>query len=279
MPSIRFPILAGAGLIFALVGAPAGACTLASWSGTSGSDGLTTGSPDNEHRRFEGHCGLRVAAGGGARYVEDASPEGETTYYARFYFFAGDLALNGGGWVDLFTAYGDGRQPAEQLGVRLRETADGREVVLRTRDGGRITESAPVPVRDGWHGVALSWKQATQRGNGEAELALDGTPRVSLTRLDNGNEVIGLARMGAVRVSGTGGELYFDAFQSRRKTPAETLVAGDATGDGALDPGDLVAVVDEINGASLADGQPDCNRDGVIDSADLDCLADAIISR
>lgn len=279
MPRFFLLTLAGAGVLLSVVTAPAQACTLSSWSGTSGSGGLSTGEPDSEHRRFEGHCGLRVSADRGDRYVEDGSPDSETVYFARFYFHAGDLELDDGGWVDLFTAYDDGRRPSEQLGVRLQDSQEGRVLVLRSREAGRIIESEPVPVRDRWHGVTLSWKQATRRGNGEAELGLDGTPRATLSRLDNGNSVISLARMGAVEASGSRGALHFDAFQSRRKTPAEVLVAGDASGDGALGPGDLVAVAEEINGAALADGQPDCNGDGSVDAADLDCLAEAIISR
>ncbi len=279
MPRFIFQTLAGAGALLAIAGAPVQACTMSSWSGTSGSGALSTGTPDRDHRRYQGHCGLKVAADQGGRYVEDDSPEGETVYFARFYFFAGDLELGGNGWVELFTAYGGGSRPSPELAVRLRQGDEGRELVLRARDSGGMTEAEPVPVRDGWHGVALTWKQATRSGNGVAELVLDGTPRAELSSLDNGSGVIDLARMGAVEASASGGELHFDAFQSRRKTPTEGLLAGDTTGDAALDPADLVALVDEINGASLAEGQPDCNGDGTVDRGDLDCLAEKIISQ
>lgn len=279
MPRFLFQTLAAGGLLLAAAGVPAQACTMASWSGTSGSDGLSVGTPDDEHRRFRGQCGLKVVANGGGRYVEDGSPEGETLYFARFYVFVGDVDLSNGGWVDLFKAYGGGRQPNEELGVRLQEGNDGLELVLRAREGSQLVASDPVPVRTGWQGVALSWKQASRPGDGEAELELNGTPRAKLSRLNNGNSVISLARMGSVAANSARGEVYFDAFESRRKTPAEALVAGDATGDEVLDPADLVAVVDEINGVSLADGQPDCDGDGTVDADDLDCLADRIISQ
>lgn len=279
MPRFLFQTLAAVALLLAAAGVPAQACTMASWSGTSGSDGLSVGTPDNEHRRFRGQCGLKVVANGGGRYVEDNSPDGETRYFARFYVFVGDVDLSNGGWVDLFKAYGGGRQSNEELGVRLQQGGDGLELVLRAREGSQVVASDPVAVRTGWQGVALSWKQASRRGNGEAALELNGQPRAKLSRLDNRNSVISLARMGAVAADGARGEVYFDAFQSRRKTPAEPLIAGDATGDEAVDPADLVAVVDEINGVSLADGQPDCNGDGTVDANDLDCLADRIISR
>lgn len=278
MPRFLYQTLA-AGVLLAAAGVPAQACTMASWSGTSGSDGLSVGTPDNEHRRFRGQCGLRVVADGGGRYVEDDSPDGETRYFARFYVFVGDVDLNNAGWVDLFKAYGGGRRPNEELGVRLQRGDDGLELVLRARESSRVVASDPVAVRKGWQGVALSWKQASRAGNGEAALELNGTPRAKLTRLDNRNSIISLARMGSVAASGARGEVYFDAFQSRRKTPAEPLLAGDATGDEVVDPADLVAVVDEINGVSLSDGQPDCNGDGAVNASDLDCLADRIISR
>lgn len=279
MPRFLFQTLAASGLLLAAAGVPAQACTLASWSGTSGSDGLSVGTPDDEHRRFRGQCGLKVVANGGGRYVEDKSPDSETLYFARFYVFVGDVDLSNGGWVDLFKAYGGGYQPSEELGVRLKRGDDGLELVLRAREGSQVVSSEPVAVREGWQAVALSWKQASQPGNGEAALELNGRPRAKLSRLDNRNSVISLARMGSVAANGARGEMYFDAFQSRRKTPPETLVAGDATGDEVVDPADLVAVVDEINGVSLADGQPDCDGDGTVDANDLDCLADRIISQ
>lgn len=279
MPRFLFQTLAAGGLMLAAAGMPVQACTMASWSGTSGSDGLSVGTPDEEHRRFRGQCGLKVVANGGGRYVEDGSPDSETLYFARFYVFVGDVDLNNGGWVDLYKAYGGGRQPNEELGVRLQKGDDGPELVLRAREGSQVVASDPVPVGTGWQGVALSWKQASRPGNGEAALELNGSPRAKLSRLNNSNSVITLARMGSVAANGARGEVYFDAFQSQRKTPTEALVAGDATGDEVLGPADLVAVVDEINGVSLADGQPDCNGDGTVDADDLDCLADRIISQ
>lgn len=279
MPRFLFPVLAGAGLWLAAAGVPAAACTMSTWSSTSGSQGLSTGTPDAGHRRFDGQCGLKVETDQQPRYVEDGSPEGETKYFARFYFFADDLELNGGDWVDLFAAYSGGSRPSPLLTVRLRQTGDGRELVLRTLDGGRMTESSPVPIRRGWRGVAVSWAQASGPANGQAELAVDGATRATMAGLDNRGGVIDLARLGSVEAKGGQGDLYYDAFESRRKTPVDMLVSGDATGDETLDAADLVSVVNEINGKSLAQGRPDCNRDGVVDGADLDCLANEIISR
>lgn len=276
MPRILFIALVGAGL---LAGTPAQACTMSSWSSVSGSQGLTTGTPDEGHRRFQGHCGLKVEAGQQARYVEDTSPSGETSYYLRFYFLADDLDLDAGDWVDLFAAYRNPSRPVPQLAVRVQETAEGRELVLRSLDGGQMSASGPVPIRAGWQAVTLSWQQASGAANGQAELALNGKPRATLSGLDSRDSVIDLARLGMVSSRGGRGELYFDAFESRRKTPVETLLAGDASGDESLGATDLVALVNEINGISLAKGQPDCNADGTVDEADLDCLANAIVNR
>lgn len=276
MPRMLFVALVGAGL---LAGAPAQACTMSSWSSVSGSQGLTAGTPDSGHSRFDGHCGLKVEAGQQARYVEDSTPAGETSYYLRFYFLADDLDLDAGDWVDLFAAYKNPSRPMPQLAVRVQQAADGRELVLRSLDGGQMSESAPIPIRTGWQAVTLAWQQASGAANGQVELALNGTPRVTLSGLDSRDSVIDLARMGVVDARGGRGDLYFDAFESRRKTPVETLLAGDASGDQALSASDLVALVNEINGVSLADGQPDCNADGTVDRADLDCLASAIVNR
>lgn len=279
MPRLIFQMLAGAVFLLAAAGLPAQACTLSSWSGTSGPQGLSTGTPDTGHRRFEGECGLKVNAEQQARYVEDNSPQGEANYFARFYFYADDLELDGGDWVDLFAAFSGESRPSARVTVRLQQTAEGPALVLRALDGGSMIESSPVPVSEGWHGVTLSWNQSTGPANGQAELSVDGGRRAALAGLDNRDNVIDLARLGAVESRGVQGELYFDSFVSRRKTPTEVLITGDANGDEVLDAADLVTLVKEVNGASLSQGQPDCNADGVVDAGDLDCLADEIISR
>lgn len=278
MPRVLLPTLAAAAL-FAAGGVAAQTCTMSGWSATTGSQGLSTGTPDSGHRRYDGHCGLKVRAEQQPRYVEDDSPEGEIAYYARFYFFAGDLELDEGDWVDLFTAYQGESRPSAQLAVRLQQTGDGPAIVLRALDGGRLTDSESIPIRAGWHGVTLQWSQASGPPNGEAVLALDGRPRATLAGLDNRDNRIDLARLGSVQSRGVQGELFFDAFESRRKTPVDVLLRGDASGDEVLDAADLVALVDEINGRSLAAGQPDCNGDGSVDRVDLTCLADEIVNR
>lgn len=277
MPRILMLVLTVAAL--ALPGrAPAQACSMANWSATSGAQGLSTGTPADDHRRFQGQCGLKVRAGSTPRYLQDNSPEGETLYFARFYVFPDELELGNTGWVDVFTAHGNERQPTLQLGLRLVKDGNGHALVLRARDGAGISESDPVPLSGGWTGVALNWKQASGPANGSAELKIDGRTRASLSGLDNRGAVIDMARLGASEMRAADGSLDFDAFVSNRQTPADELVRGDATADDRIDAADLVAIVNEINNGALVEGQPDCNGDGRVAGDDLECLARRIVA-
>lgn len=273
------PIFMLAAGMLAFAAPDATACSIGNWSAKVGSQGLSTGTPAQDHRRFEGECGLKVKLGPGARYVEDDSPDGEATYFARFYFFADELELRSGQWVDLFTANRGDRGATAQLALRLEQTADGRQLVLRARDGSQMAASKGVPIAGGWTGVELSWSQATGPANGSAELEINGQSRAKLTGLDNRTGGIDRARLGAVDASDAGGSLDFDSFVSHRKTPVGPLVRGDATADQAVDASDLVAVINEMNQGNFAKGQPDCNGDGAVDSGDLQCLAREIVGR
>lgn len=274
-----FPLLTASLLAFAGMSPSADACTIGGWSSTTGSQGLSTGKPSAEHRRFEGECGLKVSIGSSPRYVEDDSPQSEARYFARFYFFADEMELGGGDWVEIFSAYQGESRPSSILGLRLVQEPDGRALVMRALDGGRMTETEPVPVTGGWTGVELLWQQASGPPNGSAELQVNGRTRARLPGLDNRTSSIDMARLGAVETRGAQGSVDFDAFVSHRTTPVGPLVQGDATADELLDSADLVALVNELNDGALAQGQPDCNGDGSIDERDLECLARRIVAQ
>lgn len=275
---VRPLVHAGAlSLLFVVPGAVA--CTLGDWSSNVGAQGLSVGTPGDGLRRFEGRCGLRVQPGSGPRYVQDASPQAEPEYLARFYLFAGDLELDDNGQVEVFTALRGESRPEPEFGLRVQRADDGLALVARARDGSRFTESEALPLRRGWRGIELHWRQASGSSNGELLVFVDGTERAALPGLANRDGAIDLVRLGAVEASGARGSLDFDAFVSHRATPVGLLTAGDVNGDERLDAADAVALVRELKGQTLAEGQPDCNGDGVVDDHDLDCLAEAIVRR
>lgn len=267
------------GISLLLAGTPLLACSLGNWSKTTGAQGLQAGGPGDGLRRFEGRCSLRVALASSPRYVQDDTPDAETEYLVRFYVFPGELALDDDGWVEVFTAYRGSTNPQPEFGVRLKREDGALAVSARARDGGGFTETEPVVVDRGWRGIEVHWKQSTGPSNGELRLFVDGVERAELRGLANRDGLVNLARLGAVDSSGAEGSLDFDAFVSHRDTPIGALTAGDANGDSNLNAADLVALVREINGQTLAEGQPDCNRDGTVNQSDITCLANAIVQR
>jgi len=274
----RHHLYAGAVLMLAAGVKAAPACSLDGWSRVAGAQMLSTGSPANGHRRYQGECGMHVSLDGAASgYVEDKSPSGETEYMARFYLFTGDAQLGPGDWVDVFTAYRGETSPVPELTVRLTGGADGANLRLRAANGASTAVGAPVAVAPGWHGIALSWQRATSVNNGRVEWSVDDAGQDALGGLDNRSHAIDLARLGAVSRQGGSGGLDFDAFDSHRSSPAELLLAGDANADKLVNAADLVSVIREYNGGALTPGQPDCNGDGTVDRADMDCIAHAII--
>lgn len=278
MRNTRFYLHAGIVLMLATGAQTATACSLDGWSRVVGAQNLSTGSPADGHRRYQGECGMRVSLDGTASgFVEDGSPDGETAYMARFYLFTGDAELRPGDWVDVFTAFRGTSSPAPEVSVRLSGGANGPTLTVRAADGTGIKSSAPVTVRPGWHGVVLSWQQASGVSNGLLKWSVDGAGQQGLAGLDNRSHAIESARLGVVSRRGGSGRLDFDAFESHRSSPAEMLLAGDANDDQRVDAADLVSVIREYNGGALAPGQPDCDGDGAVDRADMNCIAHAII--
>ena len=71
-----------------------------------------------------------------------------------------------------------------------------------------------------------------------------------------------------------------DAFESRRSTSIGRLQRANANGsDAVCNTNDIVAAALDANAillgdpATLANGQPDCNEDGQVNSTDLVCIA------
>ena len=72
--------------------------------------------------------------------------------------------------------------------------------------------------------------------------------------------------------------VLFDAYESRRTSPAGLFLNGDANGDGRLSVRDIVEALREVTGAAFATGTPDCNLDGAISLFDTLCIQNAILS-
>ena len=247
-----------AGLMMAAQSAMA--CTLQSWSAAVGLDEtdaslgtIAPGAPNPGGTdevlspRYSGRCAM---AASGQGYVEDVSPGGIDRIRARFYVLANHTSdavlyqgLNGGGsevFRVLFLA--DGRVRLRSGGVNA--DADGP-------DAGNLNE---------WNSIEIDWDAGADEmsilvnGDGPAPVSFPGAETVSKVRLGNLNSATGT--------------MNFDAYESRRTTPIGELVACDAQGDGSINVLDALAVINEINDAGLATGQPDCSLDGAVNVLD-----------
>ena len=159
-----------------------------------------------------------------ALHVRDETPEGEPRYRARFHFDP------------------NGFDPGESMGkfraivfLALDESPVKRVVQLILRrlgglyslqarvalDDGSRAETPFVSIADGPHVVEFDWVQASAPGasDGSFQLWIDGVAAPALAGLDNDDQSVDLARMGAMTLKpGASGSMYFDRFDSRRAT-------------------------------------------------------------
>jgi hypothetical protein len=162
-------------------------------------------------------------------YVRDISPDLETRYRARFYFDPNSIVMANNNAHNIFT----GRHlNADIFRVELLYTAGAYHLNLQVRDDqdpvGTFHTTANYLLSDNSHLVEIDWQAATAPGsnNGYMTLWLDQLQVLTIASLDMDTRRVDEVRLGAVSGidTGTRGQYYFDAFESRRQTyigPAE----------------------------------------------------------
>jgi hypothetical protein len=144
-------------------------------------------------------------------YVQDETPNAETTYNAEFSVYLDSLVLGGGDELDLFVAYdGDG---IPQLRLLVREGA-GFDAEVRD-DAGDPTTIAGGAVRAGWNTIQLGWEASA---SATVSLIVNGGTPATVSGLDNDAARIEFVRMGAVggTLTTTSGTVFLDNFISWR---------------------------------------------------------------
>ena len=248
----------------------ASACAISAWSSATGLTVADTGEPGAGFSRYSGRCSLRApnANGGTGRFVTDTTPNNETSYRARVYYYTGDIT----GVTDIFQARNTGGTNI------IRVTHDGNQLSFTTNTGGAAQN---VTVADSkYYAIELAWAAGAGTGSMTATVTGAGsnTPAGTATfsNLANSTDSITDARLGLIAGNPTvTAPVYFDEFDSRRTQNPGRLLRGDANGDLSVLVGDAIQARNEaLSGSTtfVAAGQPDCNEDGLILVGDAICI-------
>lgn len=251
--------LLAAALLVALPTSGAMACTISNWNGTNTAAAANTGGPAEGIARYSGVCGLAVDSG---KYVVDNTPGTEGTYRARFY-----VLTKATGTVTIFRA-GSGDNGASPV-IEVDYTGSA----FNFRSNGAAVGSGVAGIQaNKWYSIEMLYVSG---GNFTASVwGAGGTAEVGNVSGAAGTGTVGSAVLGAVAGSTGAASLGFDAFESTRSetTAIGRLCRGDANGSVSLNITDRMAINQELLGATLATGQPDCNEDGNVNIVDRQCL-------
>ncbi len=245
----------------------ASACAITAWSSATGLTGADTGEPGT-FKRYSGRCGLRVPNASTPRFVTDTTPNNETSYRVRFYYFTGNIA----GSTDIFQGRNGGGTNI------IRVAHDGTQLSFFVNG---VATAQNVTVADNaYYSIELAWSAAagsgamtgTVTGNSGNAATSQVAGTFAFNNLSNAADNITEARMGLITGTPTvTAPVFFDEFDSRRTQNPLRLVRGDSNNSGTVTPADATAVINEFNNGVLGLGQPDCNESGSVTPADATC--------
>jgi hypothetical protein len=156
-------------------------------------------------------------------YVQDDSPLLESRYRARFYldpngFDPGEASSHFR--TRIFIAFDPSGLRVVTLVLKRQGGAYSVEGRVRRNDGTRA-DTGFFPISDGPHFIEFDWQRATGpgAGNGTLEMWIDDVFADFMSGIDNDQSFVDFARLGALALkSGAAGTLYFDEFESHRRT-------------------------------------------------------------
>jgi hypothetical protein len=233
------------------------ACALTNWPDTSSATGQAC-DPSAGCPRYQGQCSYQadassidfVAHGGGANGAAGAAQE----FQVRFYVYLNDLTA---GNVTVFSAV-NGATPVIDLSV----TAGTPNQFTLTSGALSI---GPVDAVSGWNKVVIGRTAANVVSLTVNDTAVPGSGAGSNMDILN-------AQLGSVDTASGAGNIYFDSYVANRTTVPVDLPMCDPDNSGGAAPtnvDDVIALINEINGASFATGTPDCVPDGSINVDDV----------
>jgi hypothetical protein len=156
-------------------------------------------------------------------YVVDDTPIYESRYRGRFYFDPNGFdpgEASSHFRTRIFIAFDPSGLRVITVVLKRQGGAYSLETRVRRNDGTRA-DTGFVPISDGPHVVELDWQRATGPGvsDGLLEMWIDDTFAALLVGIDNDLSYVDFARLGALAIkTGAAGTLYFDQFESRRRS-------------------------------------------------------------
>ncbi len=219
--------------------------TFSAWSSHTNSGDLTV----TGNAALVGNYGmLNEVNQNGTLYVQDNSPNNESSYRARFYFDPNTIQMNSAGHT-VFQAYDELTmqpiKPVVRIEIGRVQTMNPLfqvRVAIR-KDNNEWISSSAYTFSDGPHAFEIRWKAATGTGanNGILELWLDGVLKYSQTAVDNDTHRVDLARLGVVSTPdvSTSGSHCLDYFESRQTTYIGLVTGAVGCSGGTLVPDNL----------------------------------------
>ncbi len=177
-------------------------------------------------------------------YVEDDTPNSETSYQAVFWMNIDGLTLAGDDRLEVLNGYSEGGQIQFQLILkRNMSLGENRLVLAARRNDGSFAETPFGQERlvpSGYNEIGMRWFPGA--GNGYLTASLNGASGPGLSGLNNSNSRVDFVRLGAVGGTldpSTSGFFYLDEFESLRVfhlTEATCIVPDDGSGTGEFPP-------------------------------------------
>lgn len=154
-------------------------------------------------------------------YVHDASPAGEATYRARFYFSPNGIPMAGNDTHVIFTAR-TGTTNVIRWQFRFNNSGQYQLQGQTLLNSGSYSSTAWFTISNAAHYIEFSWVAGSTATStdGSTQWWIDGSLKATQSGLANGSYRINDAYLGPQLGidSGTRGTEYFDAFESRRFT-------------------------------------------------------------
>ena len=158
-----------------------------------------------------------------ANYVTDYRPWDETQYRVRFYLKTNGIILAEN--IPLYIFYILNRDGAVVGRIALQNSSGDYQIKAEAvNDTGSFTSASTswFNLWEGLHAIEINWQAASAVGanNGVLTLWIDGTQQATFTNIDNDQQLVDIARLGAISgmSASTNGTLYLDLFESRRNT-------------------------------------------------------------